>query len=426
MEYNINRPWETLDDWQREYIKTSGNCFLLCGRQSGKSAAMSIKIGEYAVKEEEPCEYLVIALTEKQAYSLFFKTLIYLETRYPSLICKGKNKPTKHEINLKNGVTIMCHACGLTGEGLRGYTIKKLFIDEAAPMSKEIFTAVMPMLSVTGGTLDISSTPQGKQGFFYECSLRDDFKKFYVSAEDCPRHDKAFLEQQKKTMSKLEYAQEYLAMFLDELRRLFNDDLIKKTCINRRRERFNPSGRYYIGSDLAGLGEDVSTFEIIDKINKDSYEHVENLVTSKTLTTESSLKIINLNKEYKFSKIGVDDGGVGFGVFSELLKEDSTKRKVIALNNASRPLDREGKKSKKILKEEMYFNLLMLMEQEKIKLLDDDDLIDSLKSVQFEIVAEEGKKTETRIFGSNTHIVEGLIRAAWLASEDKTLNIWAF
>jgi hypothetical protein len=94
-----------------------------------------------------------------------------------------------------------------------------------------------------------------------------------------------------------------------------------------------------------------------------------------------------------------------------------TKRKTIALNNASRPTNKDGTRSKKILKEEMYINLLNLMENNKIKLLDDDEVIASLQSVQH----EEGK-----IFGSYSHIVEGIIRAAWLSEKDKTLNIYVF
>ena len=48
MEYNLNRPWETLDEWQKEYISYEGNCFLLTGRQCGKSTAMSIKAATIA------------------------------------------------------------------------------------------------------------------------------------------------------------------------------------------------------------------------------------------------------------------------------------------------------------------------------------------------------------------------------------------
>jgi len=422
MEYNLLRPWLTLDPWQKEYIASEGNNFLLTGRQVGKSTAMSIKAGELAATKPNQ-DILVVAYTEKQAYELFRKIEDYLETRYSVLIMRGREKPTKHEIKLKNGSIIRCHACGQTGAGLRGFTLTKLFIDEAAPMSREIFTAIIPALSVTGGSFDVSSTPRGKEGFFYECSLRDDMKKFYVSAEDCPRHSKEFLDIEKKTKSKLEYAQEYLAIFLDELKRIFPDDLIKECCVLNRVQA--QQGRnYYLGVDVARMGEDLSTFQIIKKIDKDNMQQIESISTSKQLITQTTDKIIDLNRIYDFIKIGIDDGGAGAGVFDNLIREETTRRKTIALNNASKPLDKDGNKSKKILKEDMYMNLLYLLEKRKLKLLNDDDLILSLKSMQYEYVTKEGRETKLRIFGAFSHHAEGLIRAAWLAEKDKDLNIW--
>src|SRR3990167_9647414 len=128
MEYkfNIHKPWETLDEWQREYITADGNCFLLCGRQVGKSTAMSIKAGELAVRKAKQ-DILIVAFTERQAYELFFKILNYLEAKYPEYIQRGKSKPTKHEIRLKNGSILRCHACGQSGEGLRTFTCSKIF-----------------------------------------------------------------------------------------------------------------------------------------------------------------------------------------------------------------------------------------------------------------------------------------------------------
>lgn len=419
MEYNINEPWETLDPWQKEYINTKGNCFLLCGRQSGKTAAMSIKFAERALQNPDRV-ILMLAYTEKQAYNLFFKTLMYLKAKYPHMIKRGSDKPTKHQIHLKNNSIIMCYAAGLTGEGIRTYTVTDLVIDEAAPMQEEVFIATMPMLSVTKGSVDLSSTPRGKAGFFYDCSKRDDFTKFYVSAEDCPRHSKKFLDVQRDNMSHLSFAQEYLAMFLDELRQVFSDSLIKKCCILKRRDIILKDKRYYLGVDIARMGEDESTFEIIDRTDKENLIHVENQVTKKTLTTETTKRILNLNKIYDFSQIFVDDGGMGVGVFDQLLEEDETKRKVIAINNESRPLDKEGKRKKRVLKEDIFNNLVMLMERGEIKLLDDPEVTLSLKSVQFELV--NGKP---RYSGNYTHIAEGLVRAAWCI-KDKHLNPYIY
>lgn len=422
LSYNLHRPWLSLDEWQREYINTKENCFLLCGRQVGKSTAASLKVAELAAHRENQ-DILIIATTEKQAYELFFKALNYLEQVYPEKILRGREKPTKHEIRFKNGSIIRCHACGQTGEGLRGYTCTRIVVDEAARMNKEIFQAIIPMLSVTGGALDLLSTPAGKEGYFYEASLRDDFKKFYVSAEDCPRHDKKHLEMVKATMSSLEYAQEYLAVFLDELKRLFSDELIGRCCVLKRGS-FPKNRNYYLGVDVARLGEDESTFEIISKINDDTCEQVDSIITKKQLITQTTEKIIQLDKIYDFIKIGIDDGGVGAGVFDNLMKAEEVRIKTIPLNNARRPLDREGKKAKRLLKEDMYFNLLYMLEKGILKLLDDDELILSLKSIQYEYVIKEGRNSQLRIFGSYTHIVEGLIRAAWNISQDKSLNIW--
>lgn len=421
MNYNILEPWKSLDPWQKKYIGTEGNCFLLCGRQSGKTAAASIKFGKRAATNKNRF-ILMIAETEKQAYNLFFKTLMYLEANYPKMIKrKAKYKPTKHRIYLTNGSEIMCYAAGLDGSGLRTFTLTDLVVDEAAPMAREIFIATMPMLSVTGGTMDIMSTPRGAEGFFYDCSNDDDFTHFYVSAEDCPRHSKEFLEKQKKRMSKLEYAQEYLAVFLSDLKRLYSDEWIKAVCILQRRETIIRGRTYYLGSDIAGMGEDINTHEMFDKISKENIAQVENITESKTLETAKT--IIGLKKAYdNLKQIGIDDGGPGFGIWSELMREETTKRITIALNNASRETDSSGEKSKKLLKEEMHQNLISEGEHGRVKLLDDDDLIASLKSVQWEHTQKEGQKTKLRIFGNNTHITEGIVRGVWLATKDKSLK----
>lgn len=427
-EYNINRPWESLDDWQKEYINNPDikqDNFLLTGRQAGKTTAMSLRAVELCVNHFKKGDFVLInSITEKQAHHMLLKSLIYSKEKYfDKIIWKGINKPTMHRIMFENGSGILCYAAGETGEGQRGFTIKKLMIDEGSRMSEEYFIASMPMLSVIGGSMDIASTPYGKhhkdgnEKFFYKCSKDPTFKKYYISGEDCPRHTKEFLTIQKTRMTKLAYAQEYRAEFTDELKRLFDEDMIKKICVLKRRQFMNRNTKKYLGMDVAGFGMDESTFEVIEKFKSGNLEQTENIIEHRNYTTDTSKKAIILNETYLFKQIGVDDGGVGFGVFSELMQHPKTKRKTIALNNASRELEHDGSKSKKILKEEMYLNLLVLMENEKILLLDDDEVKASLESIQHE---------DGQIFGSYSHVAEGIIRAAWLAVKDKTLNIMAF
>ena len=422
--YDINRPWETLDTWQKEYIfETDPNedCFLLCGRQVGKTTAMSIKAVELCIKHFKKGDFVLInSITEKQAYHMLAKALVYAKERYPEHIKRGKDdKPTKHRLMFKNGTGILCYAAGETGEGLRGFTIKKLMSDEGARMSEEYFIATSPMLSVIKGSSDIASTPAGKKHkdgslkYFYKCSLDKRYKKFYVNAEDCPRHPKEFLEREKERLSKLAYAQEYNAVFTDELRRLFSKEMIDETCIVKRKEVINRRSVFYLGVDVAGFGEDECTYEIIEKNSLGKLIQVENISEKRNFTTDTTKEILRLDRIYNFKRIGIDDGGLGFGVWSELMNIEETKRKTDALNNSSREVDADGVRSKKILKEEMYVNLQVLMEKRSIKLLNDDDLKDSLSTIQH----DEGK-----IFGSNSHIAEGVIRAAWSAEKDKSLK----
>ena len=411
-----------LDKWQKEVLKTDGNICLRSGRQVGKSTIISIKAGDYAASNKNK-KVLIISATERQAYLLYEKVLAYIHDNYKKYLKKGKDRPTKSTIKLNNGSIIYCLPTGLSGLGIRGYTIDMMIADEAAFIPQEVWSALTPMLATTKGNIILLSTPHGKEGYFYNSFSDSAFTSFHVSSEECPRINKEFLEREKQTMTKLQYAQEYLGMFVDELRQFFSDKLIKECMILKRNSKRDFYRDYYLGVDVARMGEDESTFEILDCTEKDKLIHIENIITRKTLLTETAKKIIDLNKEYNFKKIYIDDAGVGSGVFDYLLEYDDTKKKIVAINNRSRPLDKDDEHKKKILKEDLYNNLLGLMERKQIKLLDDDEIFRSLKSVQYEYITTAGALTKFKIFGSYTHIVEGLIRAAWCV-KDKSLNIW--
>ena len=152
---------------------------------------------------------------------------------------------------------------------------------------------------------------------------------------------------------------------------------------------------------------------------------VESIFEDHKPTTHTVKKIIQLEQQWDFMKIGIDagSGSLGVGIYDFLLQDEITKRKVINLDNAQRMMDHLGEKTDRALKEGMYQYLLMLMEMNKIQLLDDAEVRLSLKSVQMEFVVKDGQKTKIKIFGRYTHIVEGLVRACWLAKE-KSLGFW--
>jgi len=409
-----------LDDWQKDVLNTKGNTCLRSGRQVGKSTVISIKAAEYAINNPKKT-ILVIAAVERQAMLLFDKTLAYMYEKYKNEIKKGKDRPTKHRIMLRNGSEIHCLPTGLSGYGIRGYTIDLLIADEAAFIPEEVWTAVTPMLAVTRGDIILLSTPFGKDNFFFRCFNDPNFTSFHVSSEDCPRKNQAFLDQEKKRMTTLQYAQEYLGEFVDELLRFFSDDVINNSLLPqyapiKMKSQFS---NHYLGVDVAGLGGDETVLFSVGE-HKGNLEETDLEVYKKTRTTDTVRKILHKDASFHYRSIYIDDGGLGVAVFDPLLEHEQTKRKVVSINNSSRALTKDKKRRKKLLKEDLYNNLLVLMEQGRIKFRDNTDTILSLKSVQCEHT-EYGIK----IFGNYTHIAEALIRAAWSLRE-KGLNIYIY
>ena len=80
---------------------------------------------------------------------------------------------------------------GLPGkrQTVRGYApVNLLLIDEAAWVPEEMYSAVTPMLAVSGGDLWMMSTPAGKRGFFREEWDRGGplWTRVSVPATECP------------------------------------------------------------------------------------------------------------------------------------------------------------------------------------------------------------------------------------------------
>jgi hypothetical protein len=410
-----------LDEWQKKVLDTKGNIALRSGRQVGKSTAISILAGDFAAMNENKV-VMIIAAVERQAYLLFEKCLYYMEKKHRRMILQGSERPTKTEIRLSNGSKLYCLPSGLTGYGIRGFTIDLLIADEAAFIPDEVFNAVTPAMAARkGARMVLLSTPFGRKGYFANAFNDPTFTTFHVSSEECPRISKEFLAQEKARLSKLVYMQEYMGEFVDELLQWFPDELIKK-CMNMKRpERIATGERHFLGVDLARMGDDASTFAI-GKLRGDRITQVEHQITTRTYLTDSTKHIIELDNRYDFEKIYIDDEGIGIGVVDMLIDNDQTKNKIIPINNSTRINDAHDEGKVRLLKEDLYTNLLVMMQNGKIDLLDDPEIYQSLKSVQYEYSSDTKGKPILKIFGNWTHTAESLIRLAWCI-ERKEINI---
>lgn len=429
-----------LDPWQKKFLNTKGDKHLCTGRQVGKSVICGIDAGAWAIENKDKV-ILMIAPTERQAFALFGKTLDFLMDNAKNMIKKGRWRPTKTKISLTNGTVIWCLPTGLTGLGVRFLTVHRLYADESSRIPLMVWDAVTPMMLTTGGDSIFLSTPFGTEGYYYDILINRDnafssFTRFRTDSEKvmrerkiCPtwtklQKEKAliYLEGQKARMTTLAYAQEYMGQPLNDLKQVFPDKLLREIMTQTRRNVFIPYRDYFLGQDIAGMGRDDSVWAILDGTMKKCAVQVENIIKKHFRTPDRVRLTIDLEETYQFKRIGIDDGGLGSADFDYLLTNHSTRRKTIGLNNASRDLNRDGTKKKKLLKEDMYNNLLAMMENKEIKLLNDEEIFNSLRSIQFEI---EGTKTKYFSSGNDSHIAEALIRAAWLI-RTKSLNIYIY
>lgn len=427
-----------LDDWQKEFINCKEDKILVAGRQTGKSEAAAYDNAEF-IANNEGVTALVISKTERQSQEMIIKILNFVYEKYPKKVGKGELKPLKSVVWINHGKgkkpsRALCLPVGLAAEGIRGYTIDKLTVEEAQLPPQDVYDAVLPMLLVTGGKMTLIGTFKGKRGFFWK-SFADEnnlWKKFRVNSEEVIENRPIspswpewrreaglnFLKKAKALFSDKMYRQEFMAEAVEDLDDLFSEEWIKKVCVLNREGQ--TKGRFFLGVDV-GRTQDPSTFEILED-RGEIIKQVENIVRFDYSITKTADECLELNQKYDFKEMGIDGGGLGAGVVDILMKEMRPESRVKDLNNAFRIIDKRNdkEKGKKLLKEQMYLNLQAMGEKGKIKLLADADLKMSLASCQIEY--KEGTD-DIIVYGSDTHIVEGLIRAAWLANK-KNLSIW--
>jgi len=400
-----------LDDWQKEVLETKGNMCICSPRQMGKSTVISQDAGEYALNNYDK-SIMIIASVERQALLLFEKVLSYIYSTDKSKIKKGKDRPTKHELKLTNGSIIRCLPTGESGYGIRGFTIDRLYADEAAFIKEDVWAAVTPMLATTGGDIVLLSTPFGMENYFYRAFHSDNFTSIHVNPDKViqgrPEPQRTnmlkFRKEEEQRMTKLQFQQEHLGLFVGGIERFISDELI----------------------DIARMGGDECPMVSLDRVNRVMLYQFDLTIPDPQPLTDTARLIIRIDKSMNHKKIYMDDGGLGVGVFDILKEDPQTKRKVIGLNNASREIERtinRGKtkiRKKTLLGEDMAINLKMLMERGKIKLIDDPRIRHSLRTMQCDY--SEGK---LKIYGNYNHIFEAIKRAAWCI-KDKTLNIYIY
>jgi hypothetical protein len=202
----------TPDPWQSDLLTCDDpRLLLLCSRQAGKSLTAAALALLTAFRPEGAALVLLLSPSLRQSGELFRDKVLRL---YHDLKCPvPPARETALTLELVNGSRIV----SLPGdeETIRGFSgVALLVIDEAARVPDSLYSSVRPMLAVSRGRLIALSTPFGKRGWFYEAWTGGGaWRRIKVTADQCPRISRAFLEQEQREIGERWYRQEYFCSF---------------------------------------------------------------------------------------------------------------------------------------------------------------------------------------------------------------------
>jgi len=114
---------------------------------------------------------------------------------------------------------------------VRGFSaVSLVLVDEASRVSDDLYKAIRPTLAVSAGALWLMSTPFGSRGFFWEAWQRGgpEWERVRVPAYECPRIQRAFLEEERATLGERWFRQEYLCEFVDSVSGVFERNLVEE------------------------------------------------------------------------------------------------------------------------------------------------------------------------------------------------------
>jgi hypothetical protein len=252
-----------------------------CGRRWGKTEALSVDVATLALTEARrgrDCRQLVVAPTDAQARLLGAEILAKVRQAFDegagdengslsldvgsltldvgSLSLDVRQRPALQITIAPVGVDlkaakndkkargkgaalsrILCRTAGRDGRSLRGLWAHRLIVDEAGYVPDGVITEVLlPMLADVGGELVMASSPAGRRSAYYRAFVKGEalggqrdehgisYASFQCPSTDNPHLDHAFLEAMRDELGEHQYAQEFLAQFVDDYGAVFRAD----------------------------------------------------------------------------------------------------------------------------------------------------------------------------------------------------------
>lgn len=216
------------EPWQEDVLRTTApQVLLLCARQVGKSTTVGVKATHRAIYRPGAM-VVIVSPSQRQSDELLGKI---------KAVYRGLGRPlgppaTENggELRLENESRIL--SLPATEATTRGFSAVDLLIfDEAAKVDDDIFAAFVPMLTL-GGQMMALSTPGPRMGWFYEAWTEgQEWERHKITAEQSGQYPPARLERNRKALSSRAFRADMLCEFVGLSDMVFDpDDIDAMTC----------------------------------------------------------------------------------------------------------------------------------------------------------------------------------------------------
>ena len=326
---------------------------------------------------------VIISATKPQAMEVIYKLKRLMRTGnftdFKELL--PSQKESKSEIVIKGpsgGKESRIISLPAT-DAARGYTADLVIVDEAAFIENGdyIFNQVIePMTQATDGDILLLSTPNGKQGFFYEAFASEHWSSYQFPWWANPDNTGVKMERKREMMTAVQFEAEYEAKFTTAQKAYFSYNDIHNAVSKLSGQGARPGGIISFGVDF-GKHHDNSIICMGRVINpQDPPEkhiiRVEERIV-KPLGTDYAEVIGEIRAQainLKPTRIELDGTGVGEVPSEMLCKESGLNAETIKFSIQK--------------KMELFSNLQILFEQGRLQIPNDKEMLTQLELFEWE------------------------------------------
>ena len=384
--YNFHPPTE----YQRRYLASDKPFSILVWHRRAKKTRTALNKQVMRIFQQPRNTYYYVLPTYKQAKQVVWDSLIH--DHIPEEIVDKKND-SELAIYYKNG-SIQRFVGAEDPDKHRGTAPIDVVFDEYSEQSERMWTEIFqPVLRENKGTATFVYTPKGKNHSWKLLQLAKTQPNWYVdiqSVHDTKMFTPEELEEIKANTPLALYQQEYECSFLENASSFF-----RRTRENTWDAIAEPihGHSYQLGVDLAKYQDwtvitplDLATFKVH---KQDRFNQVDwNL---------QKARIQVAWHRYGKGMSVMDATGVGDPIVDDLVKAGMSVHPY--------KFTEESKK-------ELLTHLALLLEQDRIKIPNDEDLLSELDAIQWELT-DKGKTKIATVEGMHDDRVMSLALAVW-------------